>query len=333
MKKILDVLKFLLFLTLTIVLLYFAFKGMDFKQLWESLKNANYFWVLLSLVFAFIAYLSRAIRWKLLIEPLGYEITSKKTFYALMIGYTANFAFPRIGEITRCATLTKTDKIPMEKLIGTVILERICDLIVLVLLIVFLFIFRINFFGKFLNEHLFIPIKHKFSLIFNFSTIQLLMMFFIFFGLLGIIFILRKKIKNNMIFLKVFGFFKGILTGFKTILQMKKLGGFLFHTLLIWVMYLLMTYTVFFALDSTSHLTFVDGIFILVAGGIGMSVPTQGGFGSYHISVSLGLTLYGITDGLVYATLAHSSQSVFAILLGTFSMISIFFINKKNKTV
>lgn len=306
---------------------------MELKQLWESLKNANYFWVLLSLVFAFFAYLSRAIRWKLLIEPLGYQITSKKTFYALMIGYTANFAFPRIGEITRCATLTKTEKIPMDKLIGTVILERVCDLIILIVLLIFIFIYKINFFGKFLNEHIFSPFKHKFYSIFHVSTWQLLLLLCVFIIFLACIYIFRNKLKGNKIFFKIIVFFKGIFSGFRTILHMKKLGAFLFHTLVIWVMYFIMTYVVFFAVSSTSNLAPIDGLFILVVGGLGMSAPVQGGIGAYHLIVSLGLTLYGITDGLVYATLAHSSQALFAILLGTISMISIFIINKKQKIV
>lgn len=333
MKKILEVVKFFLFLSLAIVLLFFAFKDMAFSALWESLKNANYLWVLPSLVFAFLAYISRAIRWKMLIEPLGYQISSKKTFYALMIGYTANFAFPRIGEITRCATLTKTDKIPMDKLIGTVILERICDFIVLIFLLVFLFLFKINFFGKFLNEHIFLPFKDKFSSIFNISTLKLLLICLVFIIFLICLYFLRNKFKSNKLFIKGFEFFKGILSGLITIIHMKKLGGFLFHTVVIWVMYFFMTYTIFFALSSTSNLAPIDGLFILVVGGLGMSAPVQGGIGAYHLIVSLGLTLYGITDGLVFATLAHSTQSLFAILLGTISMIAVFLINKKNKTV
>lgn len=331
MKKIIEAVKFFLFLSLAIVLLYFAFRGMDLKQLWESLKNANYFWVLFSLVFAFFAYLSRAIRWKILIDPLGYPITNKKAFYALMIGYIANFAFPRIGEITRCATLTKTDNIPMDKLIGTVLIERICDLIVLVLLLIFLLIFKIDFFGKFLNEHILIPFQNKFSSIFHISTFKVLLVAVVFISLLITLYIYRNKLKNNKLFLKIYNFFIGIFSGFKTILHMKNRFAFLFHTIVIWIMYFLMTYTVFFSVSSTSNLTPIDGLFILVVGGLGIMVPVQGGIGAYHLIVSLGLTLYGITDGLVFATIAHSSQSIFAILLGAFSMIVIFLENKKKK--
>ena len=128
-SKVLKVINFFVFLALGILLLYLSFRGVDLNQLVEDLKAANYFWVVISLLCATVGYISRAIRWRLLIEPLNYKPPIKNVFYALMFGYFANFLFPRIGEITRCGSLTKSDKIPMDSLIGTVIIERAIDLV------------------------------------------------------------------------------------------------------------------------------------------------------------------------------------------------------------
>lgn len=306
---------------------------MELSELWESLKNANYLWVLFSLVFAIVAYISRAYRWKLLIEPLGYNVSTKNTFYSLMIGYLANFAFPRIGEITRCATLNKVEKAPLDKLIGTVILERICDLLILIVLLVFIFIFRIDKFGKFLNEHIFSPFTHKIDAVLHISPVKIVLTACILLIMFLCVFLFRQRLKKIKPVVKVFDFFKGIFTGFKTIIHMKKFRAFMLHTLIIWVMYFLMTYVLFFATVPTSVLMPIDGLFILVISAMGMSAPVQGGIGAFHWIVTLGLTLYGINreDGLVYATISHTSQAIFAILLGVFSIIILFINRKKNK--
>lgn len=139
-------------------MLYLAFRGIDFNSLVHHLKNANYYWVSLSLFFAFIGYWSRAVRWRLLIEPLNYKPPVKNVFNALMFGYFANMALPRLGEISRCGALTRSDKIPMDSLIGTVLIERAIDLVVLLLLLFIIFIAKIESFGLFIKENVFIPI-------------------------------------------------------------------------------------------------------------------------------------------------------------------------------
>ena len=157
------------FLSVGVLLLYLAFRGMSFETLANDLKHARYSWVLLSLFFAFIAYISRALRWRLIIEPLNYKPGLRNTFFALMVGYLANFAFPRIGEITRCATLSKKEKIPVDRLIGTVIVERAIDLLSLLIILVVLVILRFDTYGTFFRENVFIPLGNKISSTFNFT--------------------------------------------------------------------------------------------------------------------------------------------------------------------
>ena len=127
-NTIIQILKIAGFLSLGILLLYFAFKGVALDELANIIRDANFWWVGLSLVFLSLSFLSRARRWVLLIEPLNYKPSLKNTFYSLMVGYLANFALPRLGEVTRCVTLGKKEKIPVDSLFGTVIIERFIDL-------------------------------------------------------------------------------------------------------------------------------------------------------------------------------------------------------------
>lgn len=308
-------------------MLYLAFKDIDLNKLWNDIKDANFYWVGLSLVFALLGFISRAFRWMLLIEPLGYKPSAKNTILAVFIAYFANIAMPRLGEITRCGSLNKTDDIPMDKLIGTVITERVIDFLTLLLLIAFVLFVKFKQVGGFFSEQVFNPLYEKYfsSLIFwiiVFSAIVFSVLFLIY---------MRKKLLGNSFFMKLYSFIKGLFDGLKSVFKMKKKGLFFLHTLFIWSMYIMMTYVVFFAIEPTKHLTFIDSFFILTIGGLGMSAPVQNGFGAYHWIVSLGLMLYGISqaDGLLYATICHESQTILVLLLGPFAMLLVFLAKKR----
>lgn len=313
-------------------MLYLAFKGVDFNTLVDDLKSANYYWVGLSLLFAFIGYVSRAYRWKLLIEPLNYNPPVKNVFYALMFGYLANFAFPRIGEISRCGSLRKSDKIPMDSLIGTVIIERAIDMVVLLFLLFVVFIAKIESFGLFIKENVFIPISRKFINTVDFSIYYWLIIVVVLGTLIGLFYYFRKRFKRVKIILKIRKMIRGIISGVKTVTKMRSRSAFLFHTFLIWLMYFLMTYVVIFAIPATESLKPIDGLFLLVIGGLGMAAPVQGGIGAFHWIVTMALSLYGISreEGLVFATIQHESQAILAILLGAFSILMLF-INSRRK--
>jgi hypothetical protein len=141
----------------------------------------------------------------------------------------------------------------------------------------------------------------------------------------------KQSHNENKLITRVRILLQGIASGFKTILRMKNNGWFIFHTILIWVIYFLMTWVCFFCLDATAHLDIKAGMFVLVIGGLGMSAPVQGGIGAYHYIVSQGLQLFGIsaTDGIVYATLVHTSQTLLVVVLGLFAMTMLFLARKK----
>jgi glycosyltransferase 2 family protein len=328
-------LKFLGFLAFGIILMYFAFKGINFDKMLADLKSANYWWILFSLFFAFLAYVARAYRWNILIEPLNYRPHFLSTFYSLMVGYLANFAFPRIGEITRCATLARKEKIPVDKLIGTVIVERAVDLLSLLILILLLLFINLDTFGSFLGNSVFIPLSEKISHSLGFSWFIWIVIAGTFAGFIALYFVFREQLAKIVVVNKVKNMVKGVITGLQTVYQMKRRWEFIFLSIIIWGLYLLMTWVAVFSLRSTSGLNLIDGLFILVIGGLGMSAPVQGGIGAYHWIVSRGLTtVYSyltIEDGLAFATVTHESQAIFAIALGTLSFFLLVSGTKKNR--
>ncbi len=328
-KKFVTIIKYLLLLSVGGLLLWLAFRGVNLDDTIDEIKDANFFWVGLSAIASLVAFFSRAIRWNLLIEPLGYRPKIMNTSTALMIGYLANLAVPRLGEVTRCGTLSQTEKIPFEKLLGTVIFERIIDVISLLICMIIVAVSEYDRLGNFLNENIFNPMKDKIHSFIN-SPMTIAFVLIIFIGLL--IFVFKNKRSQGLI-AKFRILLKGIGDGFISVRKLKKPFQFIFHTVLIWTMYFLMSYLCFFSLAATSSLDWHAGMFVLVVGGMGMSAPVQGGIGAYHLLVSHGLMLYGLTQahGLAFATLMHTSQTLIVIIFGALSFLYLF-LKQRNGT-
>jgi len=331
-KGILQTLKFIAFLAVGIVLLWFAFRSVDFSRLAADLKEADYSWLLLSVLFGLLAYISRARRWVLLVNPLGFNPSTRNAFYALMTGYLANLALPRIGEITRCVALGKKEKIPVDQLIGTVVIERTIDFLSLLSIMIILIFTSSNDIGLFLKESILVPIQQKIFSIFGVTWIIWVILFSLMIITLFLMIRYKKSLRKIRFFSKMFDLARGIINGLKTITNLKRKWEFIFHTVFIWINYSLMTWVVVFSLESTSHLTFGNSIFILVIGGLAMSAPVQSGLGAFHYIVSRGLLIVNgipLEDGLVYALLTHESQLIFVAIIGT---ISFFIIFRKNNS-
>jgi glycosyltransferase 2 family protein len=335
-KSIIQTLKFLAFFAVGILLLWFAFRNINFSKLGAELKEANYYWLLLSILFGIFAFVSRARRWVLLVNPLGFNPSTRNAFYALMTGYLANLALPRIGEITRCVALGKKEKIPVDQLIGTVVVERTIDFLSLLLIMIIVIFTSGDQIGLFLKESILAPIQQKVVSVFGNIWIIWVILFVL--GIITLILAIRYKnsLRKIHFFSKIFDLARGIINGFKTITNLKRKWEFIFHTVFIWINYALMTWVVVFSLESTSHLTFGDGIFLLVIGGLAMSAPVQSGLGAFHFIISQGLLIvFGIPkeDGLAYALLAHESQLIFIAIVGAISFFVIFRKEKSRATV
>ena len=326
-KGILQTLKFLGFLVVGILLLWLAFRKTDFAKLAADLKEAHYSWLLLSILFAIFAFVSRARRWILLVNPLGYRPSLINAFYALMTGYLANIALPRIGEITRCVALGKKEKIPVDQLIGTVVVERTVDFFSLLTIMLAVMFTSGDQLGLFLKEFILVPVQGKMMEMFGVTWVLWAILLFIGILSLFLAFRYRNSLRKVRFFSKMIDLAKGVLNGLKTITNLERKWEFVFHTVFIWLNYALMTWVVVFALDSTSHITFVDSLFLLVIGGLAMSAPVQSGLGVFHYTISQGLLIVKgipIEDGLVYALLAHESQLIFVAIIGTISFFMIF---------
>jgi len=317
-------------------LLYFAFRGVAFDELARTLSNVNFWWIALSLLFAGISFLFRARRWMLLIAPLGHHPSFSNTYHSLMVGYLSNYALPRLGEFTRCVTLGKRERIPVDALIGTVIVERVTDLLMLMLILVVLLVSRAEKFGAFFRAQVFHPLQQKFIEIFGGTWGFWLTIFLIVLVVFLVIYLLRKKLAGFSLVLKAKAILNGILEGLKSIYRMEKKWEFILHTLLIWFFYIMMTWVVVFSLRELSGLTFIDGMFLLVIGGLGMSAPVTAGFGAYHWITSRGLMFvygYSLEVGSAYAILAHESNSLLTILLGTISYLILMLSRKRDTTL
>lgn len=331
-KTLLQSLKFIAFLAFGLIILWVAFRNTDFRRLGEELKDAEYGWIILSMIFGFLAYISRALRWNILILPLGYKPSAINTFHAVMTGYLANLALPRVGEITRCVALGKKEKIPVDQLFGTVLIERTVDFFSLMIIMAGVILTSSHKAVEFINESIFLPLREKLILVFGVTWI-------LWATLLGLIIIslaLLVKYKRNLrrirFFAKIFDTARGVIHGLRTITNLERKWAFLAHTAFIWLNYALMTWVVVFSLDTTSGITLGESLFLLVIGGLAMSAPVQSGFGIFHYAVSRAIVILEngtLEDGLAYAILTHESQLILVALVGTISFFMMFRKNRK----
>lgn len=302
------------------VLLWLSFRGIDVSSILHQFKTIDYGWLAVSLGVSVIAFFSRAHRWNMLIEPLGFKPGLRNTSDALMVGYLANLAVPRLGEVSRCGALNRVSRVPFEQLIGTVIVERLIDVLSLGGCLMLTAWIEHDRLGHFLWEMILQPISQRLHRI---SAIEQLVVCTVLGALVavGIWWWKRKSTKHH----RVTSLIRGIGQGFRTVLSLQRKGEFLFHSVLIWFMYFLMSYTCFKALPASAALDWHAGLFVLVVGGMGMSAPVQGGIGAYHLLVSRGLLLYGLTteSGLAFATLMHTSQTLLVIVMGLLAMFSL----------
>lgn len=290
-------------------------------------------WVLAAILIGIFSYICRAARWQIIIEPLGHKPAFTDTYNAVMVGYLANLALPRIGEITRCGVLNKTSKLPFDKLIGTVVVERIFDLLFLILSVMTVVFIRMDVFGAFLSEKVWQPFSRGFVSLFGQRMLLLIILLSII-AVVVLIYIFGDSLKNIGAVKKVKSLARGFVEGIKSGMKMKHRWMFLFYSLLITFSYWMMSYTIMLAIPETAKLTLIDALFLYILGGLGWVVPAQGGFGSFHLIVATGLGIYGIgfDQGIIFATISHESQVLFMLILGFISLASVFYKLRK-KTV
>ena len=330
-KRFRTILQYGFFLGLGIFLVWWSVKdltGNDKSQIKASLKTARY-WLLIPVFgILFLSHLIRAIRWKLLIEPLGYKPSTTNTLFAVFIGYLANQAVPRLGEVLKCTVLARYEKIPADKLVGTIILERVIDAITLLIIFGITLAIQPDIYSQLINT-IFNSKKegggHK--------TISSSLALMILGGIiiLALVFwmIRNKKNFNDLVLLfKKIG--KSIWQGLSAIQHLKKRWCFIFLTISMWVLYLSGGYIGFMALKETQHYGINEAFTVLSAGSVGM-IATPGGIGAYAYLLQKTMQVYGLNEGiaLAFGWILWLAQTTVILIGGLISFVAIPFYNKR----
>ncbi len=312
MKILLRVTKVLVPFALAAVILYLVFRNVDFAEFFSNLSQVNYWWVFLSIILSIVAYLARAYRWNILLRPVGYHVKIYPATLIILVAYLANLALPRVGELIRCSLLKRYESIPINVSLGTVISERIADVLGLLILLVAALLLEFDILTGFLMSALdiefgkLIPLFAGAFLIAGMAVLAMVILWRT--GRLP------EKVKNFLI---------GMRDGMISVTRLENKMGFVVSTAVLWIVYYLMSYTIIFSLPATSHLDMTAGLMLLVVGGIAIALPVQSGFGTYHAMVAGLLLIYEIeeTTGLFLATLLHTSQIVSIAFFGIFALI------------
>ncbi|WP_378179550.1 YbhN family protein [Aquimarina sp. SS2-1] len=322
--KILKFLKIILPFLLGVFLIWYFLSSAtpEYRQeLLRNIKNADPFWVTISLLLGILSHLSRAYRWKFLVKPLGFDPKFYNSFMAVMAGYLANLGVPRSGEILRGFTITTYEKIPFEKAFGTIVSERITDLIMLILVTSAAGILQTEYLLNFLEEKNINPLV----------TLAIIL-FLILIGFLGLK-ILQKS--SNKWIVKIRNFGMGLLEGMKSIFTMKQKSAFLFHTLLIWFLYVSMFNVIKFAVPNLSDASLGVILVAFVVGSFSMST-TNGGIGILPFPIVVGAVFvffgYNKSDGEAFGWILWGSQTAINIIVGALSFLFLPILNRENKT-
>lgn len=322
-------LKYLASAAVAVLLLWFSFRDVEWASFAAVLKECHWGYVALSMAAGSFAFLLRSLRWRRLLMPIDESISTLTTFNGVNIGMISNFVFPRIGEFVRCGVITRRSapadpehpdkkKASYDKVLGTVVLERSWELLVMLLLLAVVVVAGFKRFGGFFVEQIWNPMAQRLD--FNIWWIVALLVAVCVAGL----WLLWRYRESNAFCSKVWGIFKGILQGFASCLKMDKKWLFFAYTACIWLTYWLMAASTIWAAPFLEHLDVIDALFLSLVGGIGFAVPVPGGIGAFHFVISLALSMvYGIPMemGIVYATLSHTSQAITQIFFGAVSYV------------
>ena len=319
-----KILRYTIFLGVGAFFVYLAFGNMDKEKTLDAISKADLRWPILAMVAGLVSAISRAFRWQILAEPLGYKTRVSTAFHGIMVGYLVNFAIPRGGEVARAAIVSQTDKIPITKMIGTIVAERLIDLLFMGIVLLLAIFSQLETLKEFLD------ILPKTDEKGGVSLIQIGLIGMAVFGVVFLIF--RKKIQKLSIYKKVVDLIKGFLEGIKGLLKIKKPILFTVHSIIIWLMFYLMVYVCFFSFEGTSHLGPEAGLTVLVLSTVAVLIPAPGGIGTFHYFIPFGLILYGVTEEetrSAYAIVAHASQMIMFIGVGAISYFALLYQQRK----
>jgi uncharacterized protein (TIRG00374 family) len=318
-------LKIILPLAFGCLLLWYLYSKMDLNEIWEVIrKGVRYDIILFSLLFGLGANIMRGLRWGLLIRSLGDKVKTHNVIYAVLGNYAVNLVLPRVGEVWRCGMITKYDKIPFTRLLGTLLIDRVSDTVMVGLITCSIILFNFGFFQDFFAKNP--SLLEGFQSMFNSIWIYIIGVSFI----IGIWFVFTYM-SNFTLVKKAKSMLQNIWEGMKSVWLMKQKGLFLIQTLLIWIGYFFYFYITFFAFDFTQDLGIVVGLIAFTMGSIAVAVPVQGGIGPWHFMIIATLVCFGVkeTDAAAFALVVHTVQTIWLGLTGLVGVIALPIINRK----
>jgi uncharacterized membrane protein YbhN (UPF0104 family) len=332
MKHLLTVLKYALLLSISGALMWYAVRGQDLSRIGHYIRTANYFWLSLSLILSALGYFSRAYRWQMQLEASQTPATYWKTYHAMMVGYLANLVLPRAGEVIRCSVLRRTSGVPVQVALGTVVTERVIDVIMLLLLLSSTLLLDFKTFWGFFNNQL---LGGKADSIARNPT-PLVIAAIVGLALLASVgyalFRNLERLRQNKLFNKGVVFVKGLLAGVFSVLKLRNKWAFLFHSFFTWLVYYLLDYMAFFCFPETYGLDMRAGLAVLTFGAFGMAAPVAGGIGPFHVLVQGILLVYGVSKeaGIAYALVVHGAQTLLTVVMGGISFLAVAASDKGN---
>lgn len=317
-----DVIQLVISLGLGVLIFYLVYKGLNIAEMKGLISKANYSYLLMPIVLCILSSVVRALRWNMLIEPLGKKPSLRNTFCAVMYGYFINHLFPRAGEIARCGVLKKYEGISFTELVGTVITERAFDLIVTLLIVFTSVVVEFDVFKGVISQ---VSVFERIGSVLSSPLLWVCVAAFVL-----LLFILRKWINQLTLMGKIKKVMAGILNGLKSFTKVKNKPLFLVYSVLIFFIYYLMLYTSFKVFSFTSGLGPEAGLTTYVFGALGMLVPVQGGIGTYEFMTIQALLIYGIsaTQGGAFAVLAHLVEIIVNSVVGFGCSMALPFINR-----
>jgi uncharacterized protein (TIRG00374 family) len=321
LKKIKSLLKVILPLAVGFFFVYLSYNSTSEEDrilIYSYIQKADLRFVMLSVFFGILSHLSRAYRWKYLLSPLGYQPRFINSVLAVLIAYIANLGIPRSGEILRATTLSSYEKIPFEKTFGTIVAERLVDLLILMGFVLTALVVQFDIIWSILSEK-------------KISTVQIAI------GLAFVIigYVTLKKLftlSQNPLIIRIKNFFWGLAEGIMSLKNMPNKGRFIGHTLFIWLMYLAMFYVVKWTVPETASLGMNAILPAFVVGGLAISA-TNGGIGIYPFSVALVLAAFKISNesGLAFGWIMWTSQTLMIIVFGSLSFFVLPLVNRQQK--
>ena len=326
-----QIIKFFAFLCVTVVLFLLVYRDQDPAELMKALReDVTYTWIWVAIGLGMLSHISRSLRWQMLTKSMGYKISFMNSFMGVMIGYFANLAIPRMGELTRCGVVSKYENVPFSKLLGTVVTERVFDMIMLLLLTLIVVVTQFKQVGIFLDNNE--DIKEKLYGMFS-SPVTWGILVLLVLGLIGFIWFLRK----GSFFTRLHHFMTGLKEGLLTVKDVDHKWLFIGYTIFIWLMYYLMLYVCFFCFKFTSGLGPLVGLTVFVLSSYGMVAPVQGGVGAWHFMVIAALMIYlPHTEGIesmtkTFALLTHGTMTLLYIVVGVICLLVLPIYNRNNR--